>query len=37
VQLKQELLGLVSQERNARLIGDFIKERAMAEAIGLTV
>lgn len=30
VQLKQELLGLVAQERAARLVGDVVKERAMA-------
>lgn len=30
VQLKQELLGLVAQERAARLVGDVMKERAMA-------
>jgi len=30
VQLKQELLGLVAQERSARLVGDVMKERAMS-------
>lgn len=37
VQLKQELLGLVAQERSARLVRDVIKERAMGDAIAMTV